>query len=80
MPAVESTIYINRTPHDIFAFVSDYERDPRWRSKVLEMTYQDLWALAGDAHRGNGVRTGRQNRLAVDFRSDPCHLVSLCHA
>ena len=40
MPAVESTIYINRTPQDIFAFVSDYERDPRWRSEVVEMSYQ----------------------------------------
>ena len=40
MPAVESTIHINRTPHDVFAFVSDYERDPRWRSEVVEMTYQ----------------------------------------
>ena len=39
MPAVESVIHINRTPHDVFAFVSDYERDPRWRSEVLEMTY-----------------------------------------
>jgi hypothetical protein len=40
MPAVETTIYINRTPHDVFAFVSDYERDPRWRSEVVEMNYQ----------------------------------------
>jgi hypothetical protein len=40
MPAVESTIHINRTPQDIFAFVSDYERDPRWRSEVVEMSYQ----------------------------------------
>ena len=40
MPAVESTIHINRTPHDVFAFVSDYELDPRWRSEVVEMTYQ----------------------------------------
>ena len=38
--AVESTIDINRTPHDVFAFVSDYERDPLWRSEVVEMTYQ----------------------------------------
>lgn len=37
---VETTIYINRTPHDVFAFVSDYELDPRWRSEVVEMTYQ----------------------------------------
>ena len=41
MPAVESMVHINRTPHDVFAFVSDYERDPRWRSEVLEMTYQN---------------------------------------
>src|SRR5215216_787527 len=40
MPAVESTLHINRMPHDIFAFVGDYERDPRWRSEVVEMTYQ----------------------------------------
>ncbi len=40
MPAVESTIHINRTPQDIFAFVSDYERDPSWRSEVVEMSYQ----------------------------------------
>jgi hypothetical protein len=41
MPAVESMIHINRTPHDVFAFVSDYERDPRWRSEVVEMNYQN---------------------------------------
>jgi hypothetical protein len=29
MPAVESAIHINRTPKDTFAFISDYERDPR---------------------------------------------------
>jgi hypothetical protein len=40
MTVVESIIHINRTPHGVFAFVSDYERDPRWRSEVLEMTYQ----------------------------------------
>lgn len=40
MATVESTIYINRTPQDTFAFISDYERDPRWRSEVLEMCYQ----------------------------------------
>ena len=40
MPAVESTIHINRTPQDTFAFVSDYERDPSWRSEVVEMSYQ----------------------------------------
>ena len=40
MPVVESTIYINRTPQDIFAFISDYERDPRWRSEVIAMSYQ----------------------------------------
>lgn len=40
MRSVESTIYINRTPQDTFTFVSDYERDPRWRSEVVEMSYQ----------------------------------------
>jgi hypothetical protein len=40
MPAVESTIHINRTLQDTFAFISDYERDPRWRSEVMEMCYQ----------------------------------------
>lgn len=33
-------IHINRTPHDVFASVSDYERDPRWRSEVVEMSCQ----------------------------------------
>ena len=42
MPTVECTVHINRTPRDVFAFVSDYERDPRWRSEVVEMTYQSL--------------------------------------
>ena len=41
MPAVEATIYINRTPQETFAFISDYERDPRWRSEVIEMSYQN---------------------------------------
>ena len=41
MPSVESTVHINRTPSDVFAFVSDYERDPRWRSEVVEMSYQN---------------------------------------
>jgi hypothetical protein len=38
--APNKACYINRTPHDLFAFVSDYERDPRWRSEVVEMNYQ----------------------------------------
>jgi hypothetical protein len=42
MPAVESTIHINRTPQDTFAFISDYERDPTWRSEVVEMRCQSL--------------------------------------
>lgn len=41
MSSIESTIHINRTPHAVFAFVSDYERDPKWRSEVIEMTFQD---------------------------------------
>ena len=41
MTVVESIIHINRTPHDVFAFVSDYERDPRWRSEVVEMSYKN---------------------------------------
>jgi polyketide cyclase/dehydrase/lipid transport protein len=40
MPTVEATIHIHRTPKDTFAFVSDYERDPSWRSEVVEMSYQ----------------------------------------
>lgn len=40
MPVVESTIHINRSPQDTFAFISDYERDPSWRSEVVEMIYQ----------------------------------------
>lgn len=36
MPADESTIHINRTPQAVFAFVSDYECDPGWRSEALE--------------------------------------------
>jgi hypothetical protein len=42
MPAVESTTHISRMPHDVFAFVSDYEGDPRWRSEVIEMAYCSL--------------------------------------
>ena len=41
MPAVEWTVHINRTPRDVFAFVSDYGRDPTWRSEVMSMTYQN---------------------------------------
>ena len=40
MPAVESTIHINRPPQDTFGFVSDYEHDPKWRTEVVEMRYQ----------------------------------------
>lgn len=40
MPTIASTVHINRTPHDVFAFVSDYARDPMWRSEVVEMTFQ----------------------------------------
>ena len=41
MPAVESTVHIDCTPRDVFAFVSDYERDPTWRSEVISMAYQN---------------------------------------
>lgn len=41
MPSIESMIHINRTPHEVFGFVSDYERDPEWRSDVVEITFQD---------------------------------------
>jgi hypothetical protein len=50
MPTVESTIHINRTPRDVFDFVSDYERDPKWRSEVVEMTFQSLGPI-GIGHR-----------------------------
>jgi hypothetical protein len=40
VPSVESTVRIDRAPHAVFAFVSDYERDPTWRSEVIEMTFQ----------------------------------------
>ena len=41
MPVVESTVHIKRATRDVFAFVSDYGRDPTWRSEVISMTYQN---------------------------------------
>lgn len=67
MPAVESTIHISRTPQDAFAFVSDYERDPSWRSEVVEMSYQspgptDIGRLALEKSRvfGRWLETLRE--------------------
>jgi uncharacterized protein YndB with AHSA1/START domain len=41
MPIVEHSIIIRRPPATVFQFISDYERDPQWRSEVRTMTFQD---------------------------------------
>ena len=37
MASVSSTVLIDRPKDDVFAYVSDYENDPQWRSGVSEM-------------------------------------------
>lgn len=37
MSQITKTILIQRPVEDVFAFVSNYENDPRWRSGVVEM-------------------------------------------
>ena len=96
MPAVKSVVHINRTPYDVFAFVSDYEHDPQMAIRSLRNDLpeprthgrratgtgkiQGIWAAVGNAHRGNGVRAGHENCLAVDFWSNAGRLVPLGRA
>ena len=96
MPSVESTVRIDRAPHAVFAFVSDYERDPTWRSEVIEMTFQGpeptsigRRVLEKSSVFGQRLETLSevteyeprcQDRLPVDFRSDPRPFLSLGHA
>lgn len=41
MPRGESSIHIERDPADVFAFVSEPENNPRWRSYVVDMRWSD---------------------------------------
>lgn len=36
---IEKNIIINRPPEDVFAFISNYENDPKWRESAKEANY-----------------------------------------
>lgn len=40
MASVSGTVLIDRPRDDVFAYVSDYENDPQWRSGVSEMRHE----------------------------------------
>jgi hypothetical protein len=54
MASITESITIRRSPDDVFAFVSNYENDPRWRDGVAEMQ-QDPPGPARDGARTREV-------------------------
>lgn len=38
MPTIQESIVIQQPPEVVFAYISDYTRDPQWREGVVEMT------------------------------------------
>src|SRR4051812_16259236 len=38
MESIEQSVVINRPLEEVFAFVSDYRNDPRWRTGLIKMT------------------------------------------
>jgi ribosome-associated toxin RatA of RatAB toxin-antitoxin module len=57
MPRFEESITINRTPEDVFDFVTDVENDPLWQSSTVEAE----WLDEGEQ------RVGRRARSLVRF-------------
>jgi uncharacterized protein YndB with AHSA1/START domain len=54
---VTESVTIRRSPADVYAFVADYDNDPRWRDGVTEMT----------ATPNGSVRDGTKVREVLRF-------------
>lgn len=57
MPRIEESIVIDRSPEDVFAFVTDAANDTKWQSDVVESEWLD------DEETGPGRRMRGVNRF-----------------
>jgi uncharacterized membrane protein len=58
---VEESIIINRSPDDVFAFLTARNNDPVWMAAVIESEWLDLAARDTDAP----MRVGRRGRMVM---------------
>src|SRR5680860_1476944 len=58
---VEESIIINRSPDDVFAFLTARNNDPVWMAAVIESEWLDLAAGDTDAP----MRVGRRGRMVM---------------
>jgi carbon monoxide dehydrogenase subunit G len=65
MPSAENSITIARSPAEVFAFLSNAENDPRWRSGVL-----DIARVSGDGGAGTRYRQGVKGPMGRRIPAD----------
>lgn len=76
MPNAERTIQINRPIGEVFAFVADGEKAPRWRSGVLEISKKSGEgndAVYRQVVKGPGGRKIDADYLVTDYQP-PTHM------
>jgi uncharacterized protein YndB with AHSA1/START domain len=65
MPNAEHETTINRAPAEVFAFISNAENDPQWRSGVL-----DIARVSGDGGAGTRYRQGVKGPMGRRIPAD----------
>lgn len=65
MPNAEHTTTIARTPAEVFAFLSNAENDPQWRSGVL-----DIARVSGEGGTGTRYRQGVKGPMGRRIPAD----------
>lgn len=65
MPNAEHVTTIDRTPAEVFAFLSNAENDPQWRSGVL-----DIARVSGDGGTGTRYRQGVKGPMGRRIPAD----------
>jgi uncharacterized protein YndB with AHSA1/START domain len=70
MARIEETIFIDRSPEDVFDFVSDVENEPKWQAEVAESKWSEDAGQPGGgpdvagAGRSRGQGAGDRGRRA----------------
>jgi uncharacterized membrane protein len=62
---IHESVYIDRAPDEVFAFVVDVTNEPKWQSSVVESTWLD----------DGPIRPGRQARTVSSFLGMKTELV-----
>ena len=71
MATVEINLIINQPIEEVFAFVSNSENLPRWRSTVLECKKTSKGPLGvGSTFRSRLTFLGRQSQMEANFFYD----------